>query len=113
MSEPQRPKDRRLHPRFAVVGPIELGGKQGPGVLRDISMSGLSCTSPVAFEEMTVLEITMKLPHPNGAVPFKAGGAVVRCEAIANGQHSVAVFFTQMDAANSRVLAEFIQRQAH
>ena len=104
-----RPKERRLHPRFSVDAPIELGGREGPALLRDLSMSGLSCVSKIAFEDMTVLEITMKLPHPDGQVPFKAGGAVVRCEEVEAGKHLVAVFFTQMDPANRKVLAEFIE----
>ena len=107
-----RPKERRLHPRFTIDAPIELGGREGPALLRDLSMSGLSCVSKIAFEDMTVLEITMKLPHADGAVPFKAGGAVVRCEETEPGKHLVAVFFTQMDPANRKVLAEFIERQA-
>jgi hypothetical protein len=111
MSEPHRPKERRLHPRYSVDTPIELGGREGPALLRDISMSGLSCVSPLAFEDMTVLEITMKLPGPDGETPFKAGGAVVRCEETEPGKHLVAVFFTQMDGVNSKVLAEFIDRQ--
>ena len=107
-----RPKERRLHPRFSVDAKIELGGREGPAMLRDLSMSGLSCVSKIAFEDMTVLEITMKLPHPDGAVPFKAGGAVVRCEKSKDGGHVMAIFFTQMDPANSRVLADFIAEQA-
>ena len=107
-----RPKERRLHPRFSVDARIELGGREGPAMLRDLSMSGLSCISPRAFEDMTVLEIAMQLPFPEGKRLFKAGGAVVRCEAADKGGHHLAVFFTQMDAANSKVLADFIQRQA-
>jgi hypothetical protein len=60
---------------------------------------------------MTVLEITMKLPGPGGSRPFKAGGAVVRCDETEPGKHLVAVFFTQMDGANSKLLAEFIEHQ--
>ena len=112
MVEPHRPKERRLHPRFVVEGKVELGvGKDGPALLRDLSMSGLSCVSKIPFEDMTVLEITMKLPHPDGSVPFKAGGAVVRCEETEPGKHMVAVFFTQMDPGNRQVLSEFIKRQ--
>lgn len=107
-----RPKERRLHPRFPIDARIELGGREGPAMLRDLSMSGLSCVSKIPFEDMTVLEITMKLPHPDGPLPFKAGGAVVRCEETEPGQHMVAVFFTQMDPGNRRVLADFILRQA-
>jgi hypothetical protein len=112
MSEPHRPKERRLHPRYVVEGKVDLGkGPGGPAVLRDLSMSGLSCLSPRPFDDMTVLEIEMKLPHPRGPVPFKAGGAVVRCEPSPDGGHLVAVFFTQMDSANSKVLSDFIQLQ--
>jgi hypothetical protein len=112
MSEPHRPKERRLHPRYRVDTPIEIGGREGPALLRDLSMSGLSCVSPIPFEDMTILEVTMQLPSPDGAVPFQAGGAVVRCEGTEEGQHVVAVFFTQMDAENSRVLSSFLEQQA-
>jgi hypothetical protein len=114
MVEPHRPKERRLHPRYVVPGRVELGvGKEGPAVLRDLSMSGLSCVSPKAFDEMTVLEVTMSLPLKAGKQAFKAGGAVVRCEKSrdAGGGHVVAIFFTQMDSTNSRVLSDFISEQ--
>jgi hypothetical protein len=112
MTEPHRPKERRLHPRYTVEGEIQLGGAaSGPALLRDLSMSGLSCLSPQPFDDMTVLEIEMRLPGAEGGTPFKAGGAVVRCEPTPAGGHLVAVFFTQMDASNSQVLSEFIERQ--
>ena len=113
MVEPHRPKERRLHPRYVVPGRVELGvGKEGPAILRDLSMSGLSCVSPKAFDEMTVLEVTMSLPTKTGKKAFKAGGAVVRCDKSKEGGHVVAIFFTQMDATNSRVLSDFISEQA-
>lgn len=113
MSEQNRPKERRLHPRFVVEGKVELGGgAEGPAVLCDLSMSGFSCVSPIAFEDMTVLEVSMQLPYGEEPRAFKAGGAVVRCEPNEDGGHLVAVFFTQMDADNSQVLAEFIEQQA-
>jgi hypothetical protein len=113
MVEPHRPKERRLHPRYVVPGRVELGvGKEGPAVLRDLSMSGLSCVSPKAFDEMTVLEVTMSLPMKTGKTAFKAGGAVVRCDKSKEGGHVVAIFFTQMDSTNSRVLSDFISEQA-
>lgn len=106
MSEPNHPKERRLHPRFSVEGSIHLG-KEGAAVLKDLSMSGLSCLSPVPFEEMTVLEVTMKLP---GDQPVTVGGAVVRCEASDEG-HLVAIFFTHMDETNTVALRNFIEGQ--
>lgn len=112
MVEPHRPKERRLHPRYVVEGKVELGlGKEGPAVLRDISMSGLSCVSPRSFEEMTILEISMELPLKAGRRPFRVGGAVVRSEKRREGGYSVAIFFTQLDAANTRTLGEFIAEQ--
>jgi len=113
MVEPHRPKERRLHPRYVVPGKVELSvGKEGPAVLRDLSMSGLSCVSPKSFDEMTVLEITMSLPMKGGKQPFKAGGVVVRCEKSREGGHILAIFITQIDATNSRVLSDFISEQA-
>ena len=91
---------------------FRLPGREGPAVLRDLSMSGLSCVSPKAFDEMTVLEVTMNLPCKDGKKAFKAGGAVVRCDKAKDGGHVMAIFFTQMDSANSRVLADFIAEQA-
>jgi hypothetical protein len=112
MSEQNRPKERRLHPRFVVEGKVELGGgPEGPAVLCDLSISGFSCVSPIAFEDMTVLEIAMQLPYGGENRPFKAGGAVVRCVKDGSGGHLVAVFFTQMDETNSQLLAEFIEQQ--
>jgi len=110
MTDNNRPKERRLHARFNLEGVVELGsGAEGPAVLRDISMSGFACTSPVGFEEMAILEISMTLPAVEGPpVPFKAGGAVVRSEPDGVGRHQIAVFFTHMDEANRRVLEEFI-----
>jgi len=110
MSEPKRPTERRLHPRFTVDGQIDLGGREGSATLRDLSMSGLSCHSPTAFEEMTVLEISMKLPGDDGHVPLKVGGAVVRSEPEGDG-HVVAIFFTQMDDENRRTLESFLERR--
>lgn len=112
MSDRNRPKERRLHKRYSVEGVIDLGtGKEGAAVLKDISMSGLACLSPVAFDEMAILEISMTLPGPDGGLPFKAGGAVVRCEPAEQGRHFVAVFFTHMDDANRRTLERFVDQQ--
>ena len=110
MTDNNRPKERRLHARFNLDGVVELGtGAEGPAVLRDISMSGFACSSPVGFEEMAILEISMNLPASAGKpIPFKAGGAVVRSEPDGTGKHQIAVFFTHMDEANRRVLEEFI-----
>jgi len=112
MTEPHRPKERRLHPRYSVETPIEiLGGRHGPALLKDVSVSGLSCLSPQAFEEMSVLEVNMTLPHPDGPRPFHCGGAVVRCDVEPDGRHLVAIFFTQMDEANLRTLQDFLATQ--
>ncbi len=112
MVEPHRPKERRLRPRYVVEGQVELGmGKEGPALMRDLSMSGLSCVSPRAFDEMTVLEIAMELPFVEGRRAFKVFGAVVRCEKRKEGGHLVAIHFTQLDAANGRTLSDFIAQQ--
>jgi hypothetical protein len=112
MTDNNRPKERRLHARFTVKGVVELGaGAEGAAVLRDISMSGLSCVSPVAFDEMAILEISMLLPMEGEGLAFKAGGAVVRCqqdEPDQGGKYQVAVFFTPMDDANRQALETFI-----
>lgn len=115
MTDNNPPKERRLHARYRVETPLVLGpGADDTALLQDLSMSGLACVSPRAFDEMAILEIQMKLPHPDGPVDFKAGGAVVRSEPSEEheGQHRVALFFTHMDDTNRQVLAEFIRVHA-
>jgi hypothetical protein len=114
MTDSDRPKERRLHPRFSVPGPIEFGvGPEGSASLVDLSRSGLGCVSPKAFEEMSILEIAMQLPVGEDAVDFKAGGAVVRCEPVEGGDNwRVAVFFTHMDDGNRNALDRFLEAQA-
>ena len=107
MTEPNSPKERRLHPRYLVEGNIDLG-TEGVATLRDISMSGLSCLSPKPYDEMSVLEVTLNLP---GDQPLKVGGAVVRCEPAEDEGHVVAIFFTHMDEANTQTLKRFIEGQ--
>ncbi len=113
MSDPSQPKERRLHPRFPIQGTVDLGpgeeGEQNAATLKDISMSGLSCLSTIAFEEMTVLEITMKLP-PDGP-SLTVGGAVVRCDPAGSDGYHVAIFFTAMDQSNTETLKQFIEIQ--
>ena len=115
MTDNNRPKERRLHTRHSVDAVVELGtGSEGAAVLRDISMSGLACLSPVAFDEMAILEITMKLPFSDAEqVDFKAGGAVVRSADDGDGKFLVAVFFTHMDESNRRVLEDFIEAKGN
>ncbi|MED5330064.1 MAG: PilZ domain-containing protein [Planctomycetota bacterium] len=109
MSDPKNSEERRLHKRFSIQGHVELGGSDGPAMLQDISMSGLSCLSPRPFDDMTILEISMQLPATNLEQPFKAGGAVVRSEEQDDGNHLVAIFFTHMDEENRATLAAFIE----
>ena len=114
MTDRDRPKERRLHPRFSVPGPIEFGvGPEGAASLVDLSRSGLGCLSPKAFEEMAILEIAMELPVGEESLAFKAGGAVVRCEPVEGEKRwRVAVFFTHMDDGNREVLDRFLADQA-
>ena len=113
MTDQNRPKERRLHPRVTLDQVVEVGtGTEGAAHLRDLSMSGLACLSAVPFEEMAILEIAMELPTPDGNIGFKAGGAVVRCEATEDGRFLVGVFFTHMDDSNRSVLQRFIAANA-
>lgn len=109
MTDTNRPKERRLHPRVPAAGQVALGAAaDGKAVLRDISMSGVACHSPRAFDEMTVIEMTMELPFEGGPRSFLAGGAVVRSEPQSDGGFLVAVFFTHMDDAARATLAEYV-----
>lgn len=115
MTDNNPPKERRLHARYKVEASIALGdGTEDVALLQDLSLSGLGCLSPRSFDEMAVLEINMKLPHPDGPVAFTAGGAVVRSEPSEEheGRFAVALFFTHMDAENRRALESFILEHA-
>jgi len=114
MTDSDRPKERRLHPRFRAPEPIEFGvGPEGSASLVDLSRSGLGCLSPKAFEEMAILEVAMELPVGDEKVPFKAGGAVVRCEPVEGDERwRMAVFFTHMDDTNRAALDRFLAAQA-
>jgi len=112
MNDSSRTTDRRLHTRYNVQGPLSLGPGEEAAVLRDISMSGLSCLSPRPFDEMAVLEIGIPLPHRDGrTAQFHASGAVVRCEPTDDG-YQLGVFFTFVDTRNTRVLEDFIREQS-
>jgi hypothetical protein len=113
MTDKNRPKDRRLHHRRVVKGKVELGfGAAGRGSLKDISLSGVACTSPEAFGEMTILDIKMLLPTSQGDLDFQAGGAVVRSELCEAGDYLVAIFFTHMDDTSRTHLEQFLNEQA-
>lgn len=112
MTDTNRPKERRLHPRVTLKGELRLGDEgSGPALLENISMSGVACVSPVTFEEMTVLELAMELPFQGGRRSFKAGGAVVRSEPRNEGGFRLAVFFTHMDEAARSTLLEYIEQE--
>lgn len=112
MTDTNRPKERRLHPRYTAPGRIELAVGDGEAaVLKDISLSGVACVSPKAFEEMTVLDVRMSLPVDDEQVEFQAGGAVVRSEARPDGGHLVAIFFTHMDEGSRQQLERFLAAQ--
>lgn len=114
MTDKNRPKERRLAPRYRPEHVVDLGtGKAGRAVLRDIGEYGLGCLTDVPFEEMAILEINMKLPHPEGDVDFKAGGAVVRCDATDDGKHSVGIYFTHMDEGNREILDRYLEHLKH
>lgn len=108
MTDTHRPKDRRLHPRVPLAGQLSFGPRHGSALLKDVSMSGVACHSSVDLPEMTMLELTTDLPLPGGPRPFRAGGAVVRCEALAGGGFLVAIFFTHMDDEARATLGKYI-----
>jgi len=114
MTDKNRPKERRLAPRYRPEHVVDLGtGKAGRAVLRDIAVYGLGCVTETPFEEMAILEINMKLPHPDGELTFHANGAVVRCDADDEGRYSVGIYFTNVDAANRETLERYLEHLKH
>jgi hypothetical protein len=112
MTDKNHPQERRLHRRMVVKNKVELGfGAAGIGSLQDISLSGVACTSPEAFGEMSILEIEMSLPTAAGDLKFQAGGAVVRSEPLETGDYLVAIFFTHMDDTSRGHLEAYLAEQ--
>lgn len=79
--------------------------------LRDLSVSGLCFFSEEPLTEMTVLQIVLELPGPNGKTDrIEAGGAVVRCQPISPRveHYEVAVFFHDISGTSRERLQGFV-----
>lgn len=92
-----------------------VGGAPREVRLRDLSVSGLCFFSEEPLNEMTVLQIVLELPDPNGSTDrIEAGGAVVRCQPISPRveHYEVAVFFHDISNSSRECLQRFVAANA-
>lgn len=112
----ERRKNQRVEtdlPRPALV--LDDSGK--PAVLKNISVSGLSCISSEPIPEMTLVDLKMQLPalpeEDLDFYPLSCKGAVVRCEPMARcnsrSKWTIAIYFTEMDEENTEILHRYVK----
>lgn len=101
-------RERRRAPRVHADFKIRLN-ERTEGTLRDISEIGLCCRTPEAIEEMTQVLIALDVPGADTSISVT--GAVVRCDQLAQKDRvfEMAVYFTQIDDADRRILRSWIE----
>jgi hypothetical protein len=113
----QAASDRRTHPRYStrveLQGTPDQGGVVARMVARNLSLSGLYCSSTADFAEMTRLAIRLLLPGNNGdAESLDLEAVVVRRRKLpsASGEprYELALFFTGLDNGMRRRLGRFL-----
>jgi c-di-GMP-binding flagellar brake protein YcgR len=118
-------KDKRRHPRVAQRIRVRSSSREAVELETiDLSAGGLSCTAPAFLPLMTRMAISLVLPDPrpsatqdgNGQKTVTGEVVVVRTEPAAPVEgmtsYRVALFFSRMDDADRRRLADFLARHA-
>ncbi|MFH1999098.1 MAG: PilZ domain-containing protein [Planctomycetota bacterium] len=99
---------------------LDLMGDGKPALLKNISLSGLSCIASTEIPEMTMVDLRIQLPalpeeEPDN-YPFTCKGAVIRCEPLNRGntqrRWDLAIYFTEVDEANKAILEKYIERRS-
>jgi hypothetical protein len=117
--------ERRRAERVRAPRDLELRLVGNADVLRirDVSSSGVCCTTAQPFPVMSKVHLILVLPDGRGGnVEVPSHGVVVRCErsadarpadgrsAHAESAHEIAVFFTEIDDRDREALSDFVQR---
>lgn len=107
--QPYGGPERRRAPRASapLSVRIDVKDRRFETRVRDVSKSGVCFSSPVEIPEMTLLRIDLELPG-KPVKHLRADGAVVRCVKGSSGEHSIAVFFTAIDAEARADLESFV-----
>ena len=104
-------RERRQHPRVSAEWPISIALAEGlyEARLRDISAAGVCFYLDRRIPEMTVLELSFKLP--SGGEELNVRGAVVRCEPISQmiDHFEVAVFLHELNAKERAAIQTYIE----
>ncbi|MBU0754829.1 MAG: PilZ domain-containing protein [Planctomycetes bacterium] len=112
--------ERRKNHRIETELPrpsLELVNSGNPAVLKNISVSGLSCICSEQIPEMTLVDLKMQLPAlPEEDLefyPLSCKGAVVRCEPISRSNSRrkwmIAIYFTEVDDENKDILHRYVK----
>jgi hypothetical protein len=110
-------RERRAHPRASADWPLEIaltsGPKPGPvqARVRDVSRAGVSFFVDRPIAMMTLLELALELPTPNGVRKVRGKGAVVRCQRLsaALAHYEVAVFLHELSEADRRAIDSHVR----
>lgn len=115
--------ERRKNQRVDLDSPnptLDLTGDGKSALLKNISLSGLSCISTQEIPEMTMVDLKIQLP----ALPeeeaeyysFACKGAVIRCEPLTRGgsqrKWDIAIYFTDVDDTNKGILENYVERRS-
>ena len=111
--------DRRTHQRYStrveLQGTPEEGGVVARMVARNLSLSGLYCSSTADFAEMTRLAIRLILPLQDGETePLDVEAVVVRRRKLdsstGNSRYELALFFTALENSARDQLSRYLAR---
>lgn len=110
----ERRRNQRYPRNFALTGIDSSREVHTRMIARDLSLSGLSCTSDVCFDEMTRLALRLMLPLDPAAEPetIELEAVVVRHRPIPsnNGESrfELALFFTGIQADTRDKLRRYL-----
>jgi hypothetical protein len=115
---PQKPQEKRLHPRVERNIPVRISGDHGDIVTetKNLSCFGAFCRITQRLEPMTKLKVHLLLPwHKSDKAATKSitcQAVVVRVQAVqAENYYDTALFFNDIAPKDSRTINEFVERE--
>jgi len=108
-------EERRKKARVPAAFDLRFDGSGRTGLarIRDISASGVLCTTDRAMPLMTQVGLVLMIPGAVGAKEIACRGAVVRsAQAGREPNFETAIFFTHMSDADRAHVEEFVSSAA-
>lgn len=106
--------EKRSHPRVAAEFPARLGSIDS-AVVRDISLSGVRCTTPAPVAPMTIVAVRLELPqgpeNDRSWTEIACRGVVVRSRPLpgeGDAKYEAAIFFQDLPEDHRAKLARFV-----